>query len=401
MKKILVINSGSSSFKFKLFSFPEEKVLAEGMADRVGLDDSSFETKLADKSKHVDNIDIPDQATAVKLLLTNLKKYDVINDPHEIIGIGHRIVAGGEKFKNSSLITKDNLHEIYDLQEYAPLHNVAEADDIKAFIDRLPDVPEVAVFDTSFHQSLDPVHYLYSVPYEYYRKYKVRKYGAHGTSVRFVTQKAAQMLNKPLTDLRLIVCHLGSGASITAVKDGKSLDTSMGFNPVAGITMSTRSGDVDPSLLEYVMHKENLIMDEMISILNHKSGLLGISEISPDMRDLREDMTPLTGEKKRKADLARNIFINRICRYIGSYIVEMSGVDGIIFTAGVGEHDYGVRERVMNALKFLGMKPDLEANRANKEGLISQPDSKIATLLIPTNEELMIERDVVRVAKLK
>lgn len=401
MKKILVINSGSSSFKFKLFSFPEEKVLAEGMADRVGLDDSSFETKLADKSKHVDNIDIPDQATAVKLLLTNLKKYDVINDPHEIIGIGHRIVAGGEKFKDSSLITKDNLHEIYDLQEYAPLHNVAEADDIKAFIDRLPDVPEVAVFDTSFHQSLDPVHYLYSVPYEYYRKYKVRKYGAHGTSVRFVTQKAAQMLNKPLTDLRLIVCHLGSGASITAVKDGKSLDTSMGFTPVAGITMSTRSGDVDPSLLEYVMHKENLIMDEMISILNHKSGLLGISEISPDMRDLREDMTPLTGEKKRKADLARNIFINRICRYIGSYIVEMSGVDGIIFTAGVGEHDYGVRERVMNALKFLGMKPDLEANRANKEGLISQPDSKIATLLIPTNEELMIERDVVRVAKLK
>lgn len=401
MNKILVINSGSSSFKFKLFSFPEEKVLAEGMADRVGLDDSSFETKLADKSKHVDNIDIPDQATAVKLLLTNLKKYNVINDPHEIIGIGHRIVAGGEKFKDSSLITKDNLHEIYDLQEYAPLHNVAEADDIKAFIDRLPDVPEVAVFDTSFHQSLDPVHYLYSVPYEYYRKYKVRKYGAHGTSVRFVTQKAAQMLNKPLTDLRLIVCHLGSGASITAVKDGKSLDTSMGFTPVAGITMSTRSGDVDPSLLEYVMHKENLIMDEMISILNHKSGLLGISEISPDMRDLREDMTPLTGEKKRKADLARNIFINRICRYIGSYIVEMSGVDGIIFTAGVGEHDYGVRERVMNALKFLGMKPDLEANRANKEGLISQPDSKIATLLIPTNEELMIERDVVRVAKLK
>lgn len=401
MKKILVINSGSSSFKFKLFSFPEEKVLAEGMADRVGLDDSSFETKLADKSKHVDNIDIPDQATAVKLLLTNLKKYDVINDPHEIIGIGHRIVAGGEKFKDSSLITKDNLHEIYDLQEYAPLHNVAEADDIKAFIDRLPDVPEVAVFDTSFHQSLDPVHYLYSIPYEYYRKYKVRKYGAHGTSVRFVTQKAAQMLNKPLTDLRLIVCHLGSGASITAVKDGKSLDTSMGFTPVAGITMSTRSGDVDPSLLEYVMHKENLIMDEMISILNHKSGLLGISEISPDMRDLREDMTPLTGEKKRKADLARNIFINRICRYIGSYIVEMSGVDGIIFTAGVGEHDYGVRERVMNALKFLGMKPNLEANRANKEGLISQPDSKIATLLIPTNEELMIERDVVRVAKLK
>lgn len=291
MKKILVINAGSSSFKFKVFSFPKEDVIAEGMADRVGLDDSSFEIKLTDKTKHSEEVNIPDQTTAVKILLNNLKKYQVINDLAEIIGIGHRIVAGGETFKKSTLINKDNLQKIYDLKEYAPLHDEAEADVIKAFLELLPNVPEVAVFDTAFHQSLDPVHYLYSLPYKYYEKYKARKYGAHGTSVRFVIQEAAKLLDKPLDQLKLIVCHLGSGASITAVKDGKSLDTSMGFTPLAGITMSSRSGDVDPSVLAYIMKKEHINMSQMIDILNHKSGLLGISEISPDMRDLRDDMS--------------------------------------------------------------------------------------------------------------
>lgn len=401
MKKILVINAGSSSFKFKVFSFPKEEVIAEGMADRVGLDDSSFELKLADKTKHSEKVDIPDQTTAVKILLDNLKKYQVVNDPTEIIGIGHRIVAGGETFKTSALITKDNLQQIYDLKEYAPLHDVAEADVIKAFLELLPNIPEVAVFDTSFHQSLDPVHYLYSIPYKYYEKYRARKYGAHGTSVRFVIQEAAKLLDKPLDQLKLIVCHLGSGASITAVKDGKSLDTSMGFTPLAGITMSTRSGDVDPSLLGYIMNKEHIDMDQMIDILNHKSGLLGISEISPDMHDLRDDMSHLTKEQEKKASLARNIFINRICRYIGAYIVELGGVDGIIFTAGVGEHDFGVRARVMESLDFMGVVPDEEKNKANKAGLITRPDSKIAVMLIPTDEELMIERDVIKVADLK
>lgn len=291
MKKILVINAGSSSFKFKVFSFPKEDVIAEGMADRVGLDDSSFEIKLTDKTKHSEEVNIPDQTTAVKILLNNLKKYQVINDLAEIIGIGHRIVAGGETFKKSTLINKDNLQKIYDLKEYAPLHDEAEADVIKAFLELLPNVPEVAVFDTAFHQSLDPVHYLYSLPYKYYEKYKARKYGAHGTSVRFVIQEAAKLLDKPLDQLKLIVCHLGSGASITAVKNGKSLDTSMGFTPLAGITMSSRSGDVDPSVLAYIMKKEHINMSQMIDILNHKSGLLGISEISPDMRDLRDDMS--------------------------------------------------------------------------------------------------------------
>lgn len=393
MKKVLAINSGSSSFKYKLFSLPEEKVIAEGMADRVGLDGSSFDIELKDGQKHTEDVAIPDQETAVSLLLKALKKYNVVDDLKEIAGVGHRIVAGGEFFKDSALITEDNLHEIFDLKEYAPLHNPAEGEGIKAFMKLLPGVPEVAVFDTSFHQSMDDVHYLYSVPYDYYKKYRVRKYGAHGTSVRYVSMRTAELMKKDLKDLKMIVCHLGSGASITAVKNGKSYDTSMGFTPLAGITMSTRSGDVDPSLLQYVMDKENMSIDEMIKSLNNKSGLLGISGISPDMRDLKFN-------PDKRAQLARKIFINRIVRYVGSYLVEMGGIDAIVFTAGVGEHDVGVRKGVMDALKFLGLDPDYEANEENGEKFITKPDSKIKALIVPTNEELMIERDVVRLAKL-
>ena len=393
MKKVLAINSGSSSFKYKIFSLPEEKVIAEGMADRVGLDGSSFDIELKDGQKHTEDVAIPDQETAVSLLLKALKKYNVVDDLKEIAGVGHRIVAGGEFFKDSALITEDNLHEIFDLKEYAPLHNPAEGEGIKAFMKLLPGVPEVAVFDTSFHQSMDDVHYLYSVPYGYYKKYRVRKYGAHGTSVRYVSMRTAELMKKDLKDLKMIVCHLGSGASITAVKNGKSYDTSMGFTPLAGITMSTRSGDVDPSLLQYVMDKENMSIDEMIKSLNNKSGLLGISGISPDMRDLKFN-------PDKRAQLARKIFINRIVRYVGSYLVEMGGIDAIVFTAGVGEHDVGVRKGVMDALKFLGLDPDYEANEENGEKFITKPDSKIKALIVPTNEELMIERDVVRLAKL-
>ena len=369
------------------------------MADRVGLDGSTFTIKVADE-KHQEKVDIPDSETAVTILLENLKKYDLIDDPKEIIGIGHRIVAGGEEFKDSTLIDEKSLQKIYDLKQYAPLHNTAEADVIKAFMKVLPGVPEVAVFDTSFHQTLDPVHYLYSLPYKYYEKYGARKYGAHGTSVRYVSQKAAEIMKRDLKDLKLIVCHLGSGASVTAVKDGKSFDTSMGFSPMAGITMSSRSGDVDPSLLAFVMKKENLDADQMLKVLNNESGLLGISGISPDMRDLRGDMTKLEGEKKKRADLARNIFINRIIRYVGAYTLEMGGLDGIAFTAGVGEHDFGVREHVMDSLELLGLKPDSAANKENAT-IITKPDSTIVGMVIPTNEELMIERDVVRVAGLK
>ncbi len=389
MEKVLAINSGSSSFKYKLFSLPDEKVIAKGMADRVGLDDASFEIKLADGTKHVEKTEIPDQEAAVSLLLKFLKQFNVVEDLNEIVGVGHRVVNGGEFFKDSTIITKENLHKIYELEDYAPLHNPAEGRGIEAFMNVLPNVPQVAVFDTTYHRALDPVHYLYSLPYEYYEKYGVRKYGAHGTSVRYVAPRAADMMGKDLKDLKLIVCHLGSGASITAVKDAKSYDTSMGFSPLAGITMATRSGDIDPSLIQHLMHVEHKSMDEMIYMLNHKSGLLGLSGISPDMRDVRESDSD-------RAKLARNIFINRIVRYVGSYIAEMGGVDGIIFTAGIGEHDMGVREAVMDAFKYMGVDPDYEANNKISEGFITKPDSKVKVMVIPTNEELMIERDVVR-----
>lgn len=393
MKKVLAINSGSSSFKYKLFSLPDEKVIAEGMADRVGLPDSTFDMKLADGKKYEEKENIPDQEAAVQKLLDWLQKYNVVTDLSEIAGVGHRIVAGGEYFKDSAIIDEDKLEKVFALKEYAPLHNPAEGEGIRAFMKLLPGVPEVGVFDTSFHETLDAVHYLYPIPYEYYEKYRARKYGAHGTSVRYVSGQAAEMMKKPLDELKLIVCHLGSGASITAVKDGKSYDTSMGFTPLAGIMMATRSGDVDPSLLQYVMKKENLSMDEMIEILNKKSGLLGVSGISPDMRDLKHN-------PDKRAQLAREMFINRIVRFIGAYTAEMGGVDGIVFTAGIGEHDKRVRKAVMRDLEFLGIDPDFDANETNGQKFITKPDSKIKVMIIPTDEELMIERDVVRLAHL-
>lgn len=393
MKKVLAINSGSSSFKYKLFSLPDEKVIASGMADRVGLDNASFEIKLADGTKHVEKTEIADQEAAVNLLIKFLKQFNVVDDLHEIVGVGHRVVNGGEYFDDSTIITKENLPKIYELEDYAPLHNPAEGSGIEAFMNVLPEVPQVAVFDTTYHRALDPVHYLYSLPYEYYEKYGVRKYGAHGTSIRYTAPHAAKMLGKDLKDLKLIICHLGSGASITAVKDGKSYDTSMGFSPIAGITMATRCGDIDPSLIQHLMHVEGKSMDEMIHILNHKSGLLGLSGISPDMRDIRESDT-------ERAKLARKIFINRIVRYVGSYIAEMGGVDAIIFTAGIGEHDMGVRKEVMDAFKYMGVEPDYEANEENGEHFITKPDSKVKVMVIPTNEELIIERDVVRLTNI-
>ncbi|MCT2876805.1 acetate kinase [Lactobacillus delbrueckii] len=395
MDKILAINSGSSSFKYKLFSLADESVLASGLGDRIGIDGSTFSMKLADGTKHEAEVDLPNQEVAVQTLLDWLKEYGVIADVKEIVGVGHRIVNGGELFPDSAIIDKDNIHKVFDLTNYAPLHNPAEGHGIQAFMNILPDVPQVGVFDTSFHQSMDEVHYIYSLPYEYYEKYKARKYGAHGTSVRYVSGKAAELLGKDLKDLKLVVCHLGSGASVTAVKDGKCYDTSMGFSPLAGVTMGTRSGDVDPSVLQYIMKKEGITdFNEMIDILNHKSGLLGLSGISSDMRDIRNS-------DGKRAKLADAVFINRVVRYVGSYIAEMGGADAVVFTAGIGEHDDEVREGVMKSLSFMGVDFDDAANKAANEGFITKEDSKLAGLIIPTDEELMIERDVVRLAKLK
>lgn len=397
MKKILAINSGSSSFKYKLFNYPSEEVVAQGQAQRIGLAGATFSLKLADGSKYESEIKIPDHKTAIQLLLTWLPKYNVINDLKEIAGIGHRVVAGGEIFSESALIDKEKLQQIYDLSDYAPLHNPYEADGIRDFMQLLPGVPQVAVFDTSFHHTLDPVHYLYSLPYKYYEKYRARKYGAHGTSVRYVSHRTAELLNKPLNELKMIVCHLGNGASITAIKDGKSYDTSMGFSPVAGITMSTRSGDIDPSVLQYVMKKENISdFNKMINILNNKSGILGISDYSPDMRDIRKRAA--AGDVKAK--LAKDIFVNRIIKYIGSYYVDMGGLDALVFTAGIGENESLYRQAIVDKLSVLGLKIDEKANSVNGEKVISAVDSKAKILIIPTNEELVIARDVVRLAQI-
>lgn len=392
MKKVLAINSGSSSFKFKLFSLPDEKVVAFGMADRVGLPGASFKIALQDDNEHIEHVEVPDQEAAVSLLLKALKKYHVVEDLNEIVGVGHRVVSGGEIFKDSTVVDQEVLQKIKDLSNFAPLHNPAEARGIEAFMHVLPKVPQVAVFDTSFHQTLDPVHYLYSIPYDYYKEYGARKYGAHGTSVHYVTLEAAKMMKKDLKDLKLITCHLGSGSSITAVKNGKSYDTSMGFSPLSGITMGTRSGDIDPSLLQHLMHKTGASIDEMINILNKDSGLLGISGISSDMRDLEFN-------KDQRAVLARKIFVNRVVRYIGSYIAEMGGADAIVFTAGVGEKDPGVRKDVMDAFKYMGVIPDYEANKKKGRCFITKPESKMHVMVVPTDEELMIAQDVMRLTR--
>ncbi len=389
MKKVLAINSGSSSFKYKLFSFPSEEVIAKGEAERVGMPNGIFKIKLANGNEYIRNTAIPTQEDAVSLLIESLKKRHVVENLNEIKGVGHRVVNGGEIFPESIVVDQKNLQKLFAIKDLAPLHNGPEAQGIKAFMSIIPNVPQVAVFDTSYHQTLDKVHYLYSIPYEYYEDYQIRKYGAHGTSVRYVAPRAAKMMHKNINIARLVVCHLGSGSSVTAVKNGKSFDTSMGFSPLAGVTMGTRSGDFDPSALQYLMHKTGMNIDQAVDVLNHKSGLLGISGVSSDMRDL-------IASKEKRAKLARRIYINRIVRYVGAYAAEMDGIDGIVFTAGIGEHDPGIRAGVMSYLRYLGLDPDFDANRTDGEKFISKPHSKVKALIVPTNEELMIARDVIR-----
>lgn len=392
----MAVNSGSSTLKWKLYTVPEEKVVAQGMVDRLGLSDSVFEVQYGGK-KISEMGDIPDHTTAVNKMLHKLIELKIIDNYHEIKGVGHRVVAGGSIFKDSALVTPRVVEQIKNLSEYAPLHNPGQAAGIDAFEKILPDIPQVAVFDTSFHQTMDPVNYLYSIPYEYFEKYGVRKFGAHGTSHRYVAKAAADFLQKPLADLKVISCHLGSGSSIDAIKDGKSVDTSMGFTPLAGITMSTRSGDIDPSLVAYLMQKMKITdPNEMVKILNTKSGLLGISGVSPDMRDLLA-----TRKENHRSDLAIKIFVNRIIKYIGSYITLLGGDDVLIFTAGVGAGSAEIRKEIVDRFSYRGIKLDKEANEHGK-GLrkISTDDSTTTVLVVPTDEELMIVRDVVRLTNL-
>jgi acetate kinase len=395
MAKIIAINAGSSSLKFQLLNMPEETVVTKGLVERIGLEDGVFTIEV-DGEKNKETLDIPDHAFAVKTLLEKLTGLGIIESLAEIEGIGHRVVHGGEEFNDSVLITDEVLAGIEEVSELAPLHNPANVVGIKAFREVLPNVPAVAVFDTAFHQSMPESSFLYSLPYEYYEKFGIRKYGFHGTSHKYVSERAAELLGRPLEQLRLLSCHLGNGASIAAIEGGKSIDTSMGFTPLAGVTMGTRSGNIDPALIPYIMEKTGQNAYEVLDTLNKRSGLLGVSGFSSDLRDIESEAS----SGNERAELALEVFTSRIHKYIGSYAARMSGVDAIIFTAGIGENSDVIRERVLRGLEFMGVYWDPALNKVRgKEAFINYPHSPVKVLIIPTNEEVMIARDTVRLSK--
>ncbi|MER2063967.1 MAG: acetate kinase [Alkalibacterium sp.] len=399
MKKILSVNAGSSSLKFQLFLMPEEKVIAKGLIERIGLNDSviSIDYMKAGEEKNFEQIkDMANHEDAVDLLFKLFYILSIVEDSSEIKGVGHRVASGGELFPDSVVITDEVVEQIDSIGYLAPLHNPPQAKVIRTFKEMLPDTLMVAVFDTSFHATLPAKNYLYSIPYEYYEKYSVRKYGFHGTSHSFVAKRAAELLNRPLEDLKIVTCHLGNGASIAAVEGGRSVDTSMGFTPIAGLTMGTRSGDVDPSILPFLMDKLNITeVDDIIAILNSKSGLLGLSGISSDMRDIETAAT----EGNVRAKLALDVFVNRVQKYIGSYIAEMNGVDAVVFTAGIGENAPNIRQEVISGLSWFGMEIDEEKNNTRKEAIITTDESNVVVLNIPTNEEIEIARQVERLGE--
>ena len=393
MSKTISINAGSSSVKWQLYSMPEEKVLAKGLIERIGLKDSISTVKFDGRSER-QTLDIADHTQAVKILLDDLKRFEIIQSYDEITGVGHRVVAGGEYFKESALVTDDVLKKIEELSLLAPLHNPANADGIRAFKQLLPDITSVAVFDTSFHTTMPEKAYRYPLPTKYYTENKVRKYGAHGTSHEYVAHEAAKLLGKPIEELKLITCHIGNGASITAVDKGRSVDTSMGFTPLGGVMMGTRTGDIDPAIIPYLMqHTDDFNTPEDISrILNRESGLLGVSEKSSDMRDIHEAMR--AGDEK--ALLANEIFVDRIQKYIGQYLAVLNGADAIIFTAGIGENSVTIRRMVIEGISWFGCDVDPEKNFFGATGDISTEAAKVRVLVIPTDEELVIARDVER-----
>ena len=392
MPKTIAINAGSSSLKWTLYEMPAEETIASGIVERIGLDNSIFTIKYGEGKKYEDVLDINNHEIAVELLLEKLDELGVLVDINEIEGVGHRVVAGGEIFSESALITDEVIDQIESLNDLAPLHNPANVTGIRAFKKVLPNITSVAVFDTSFHQTMPAVNYLYSLPYEYYEDFDARKYGAHGTSHQFVAQRAAEMLDKPFNELNIITCHLGNGASITAVEKGQSIDTSMGFTPLAGVTMGTRTGDIDASLIPYLMNRLELTdVQDMIDIFNNQSGLKGISGISSDMRDLED----AEAEGNERAEIALRIFEDRVRNYVAQYMVKMEGVDAIVFTAGIGENAPETRQNIIKNFNFLGIELDEELNNVRgKERIISTEDSKVKVILIPTDEELVIARDV-------
>lgn len=397
---ILVLNCGSSSIKYQLFNMSDgSEVLAKGLLERIGLTDGILTHKPAGKDPYKVILDIPDHTVGINMVMEALvnPEHGVIKDIHEIKAVGHRVVQGGENFKESVLIDSAVKRDIEKCSELAPLHNPANLKGILSCEKLLPGIPQVAVFDTSFHQTMPDYAFMYAIPYEYYEKYGIRKYGFHGTSHRFVAEKACRLLNMDYSNTKIITCHLGNGASITAIEHGKSIDTSMGFTPVDGLIMGTRTGEVDPGVLLYLADKEELSVGGVSNLINKKSGVFGISQLSSDMRDLEA----AAGEGNPKAILALNMYAYKIKKFIGAYVAAMNGLDLLVFTAGVGENDCNARKMICTGMEFLGIEIDDEINRATKgrDQLISTPSSKAKVIVVTTDEEFVIASDTKQIVE--
>jgi acetate kinase len=395
--KVLVINCGSSSLKYQLFDMENEHVMAKGLVERIGLSGAVLTHRPGEKKQVIETA-IPDHEKAIALVLEAIvhPEYGVLKSMQEISAIGHRVVHAGEDFSGSVLLTEEVMKAIRKNIELAPLHNPPNIMGIEACQRLMPEVPQVAVFDTAFHQTMPTKAYLYGIPYEYYEKYKIRKYGFHGTSHKYVAQRAAALLGKPLQEVKVITCHLGNGSSIAAVADGKCVDTTMGFTPLEGLMMGTRSGDLDPTVITFLMEKENWTTEQINNFLNKKSGVLGLSGVSSDFRDLET----AAGEGNKRAQLALDRFAYGVKKYIGAYAAVLNGVDALVFTAGLGENSASMRASICEGLGYLGVKIDPEKNKIRGEEVdVSSADAKTRVLVIPTNEELMIARDTYEIVK--
>lgn len=393
---ILVINCGSSSLKYQLIDMNGEEVLCKGLVERIGIEGSKIKHDTTGKERVIIEEAMEDHRVALGLVLDALvnKDYGAIKSMDEIGAVGHRVVHGGETFASSVLIDEKVMKVLYDCVELAPLHNPPNIIGIEACQELMPSTPMVAVFDTAFHQTMEPSSYIYPIPYKYYDKYKIRRYGFHGTSHKYVADRTAELLGRDIKDLNIITCHLGNGSSVCAIKGGKSEDTSMGFTPLEGLAMGTRSGDLDPAIITFIMDKEGMTFEEVNQMLNKESGVLGISGLSSDFRDLEVAME----EGNERAKLALDVFVNRVKKYVGAYIATMSSIDALVFTAGIGENSAYIRERICEGLECLNIRIDKELNQVRgKEVQINKDITSASILVIPTNEELMIARDTLEI----
>ncbi len=394
--KILVLNCGSSSVKYQLIDISSEEALVKGIVERIGIEGSFLEQEIESEEIQIEK-EVEDHSQAINLVIDTLldDEKGYLEDIEEISAVGHRVVHGGEKFSESVEITGEVIEQIEEVSDLAPLHNPPNLAGIRVCRDLLPNIPQVAVFDTSFHQTMPEKAYMYALPYEYYEEYGVRRYGFHGTSHKYVARRAAALMERDIEDLNIITCHLGNGASLAAVKEGSSVDTSMGLTPLEGLVMGTRCGDIDPAIVPFLQKREDLSPEEIDDVMNKNSGMLGLSGISNDARDIEE----AAEEGDERAKLTEDVFCYRVKKYIGAYAAAMGGLDCVVFTAGIGENSVTMREKILKDLDFLGLEIDDKANQIRgEEKIITDPNSETAAAVIPTNEELMIARDTARIA---